>query len=151
MLLTQCLADREGTTLRLFALSISGQVLNWQRLNMFVKPFRLSYVFSTVVWFLQVWRKEKFAFLPKENQNFRLVQAPSTLPLQMACVLQPLLCGPGLGAYRYKHIAGPSIFILKLSIWKFRGSSHYVGGNLWLVKIIIYSVIQNSCSPYGSE
>lgn len=113
MLLTQCLADREGTTLRLFALSISRQVLNWQRPNMFVKPFRLSYVFSTVVWFLQVWRKEKFAFLPKENQNFRLVQAPSTLPPQMACVLQPLLCGPGLGAYKYKHIAGPSIFILK--------------------------------------
>lgn len=42
--------------------------------------------------FLTGMKKTKsFAFLPKENQNFRLVQTPNSQPPCMAYVFQPLL------------------------------------------------------------
>ena len=157
MLLTQCLGDREGTALIAWnPVSISGRVLSWQRPDMSVKPFRLSYVLRAAVWFLQVWRKSKFAVHPKENQNFRLVQAPGTLPPQMARA-RPAYFSPFSGVLGLEHRNTDLLQDLVssswnlCSVWKFRGSSHYVGGNLWLVKMITYRVIQNSCLLCGSE
>ena len=153
MLLTQCLGDREGTALIAWnPVSIPGRVLSWQR------PICLS---SPLDW---------VTFSGQQYGSYRCEGSPSLLfSLKKTRILGwyrlPVLC-----LHRWPAYFSPFSGVLGLehrntdllqdlvssswnlcSIWKFRGSSHYVGGNLWLVKMITYRVIQNSCLLCGSE